>query len=344
VLSRARLVELLEKIQGVRIGVAGDFCLDRYGIASVGGQSRETGNRIVRIVEHCFSPGGAANVAWNVAELGARCVALTILGKDAFGEVLRDLLAQKRVDASRILYDPDRRTPSFEKIRVSDGASSREERWDVVNRRPISPDIEARYAAALEAAGELDCLIVADYDEAGSGILTPPALDRIAQIGRRDRVRLLATSRLRIGAFRPATAVVNEYEAAMAAGLAGAGLFEPVDEESLDRAGRELARRNGRTAFVTVGKSGMVVYEPNGDRARVPTVEPAGEMDIVGAGDTALAAVAASLCAGASPVEAAEMGNVAANVSIRKIGITGAASPEEILRNFEAHFLDSTSS
>jgi rfaE bifunctional protein kinase chain/domain len=278
-------------------------------------------------------------VAWNVAELGARCIALTILGKDAFGEILRELLAQKGVDRRLILDDPARRTPSFEKIRVSDGGISREERWDVVNRRPISRDIEARYAAALEAAaGALDCLIVADYDEAGSGILTPRVLESIAEIGRRNRIRLLATSRLRIGAFRPATAVVNEYEAAMAAGLAGVSLFEPVDDESLDRAGRDLARWNDRTAFVTAGKSGMIVYEPNGKNTRVPTVEAAGEIDIVGAGDTALAALAASLCAGASPVEAAAMGNVAANVTIRKIGITGAASPEEILRNFDAYF------
>jgi bifunctional ADP-heptose synthase (sugar kinase/adenylyltransferase) len=184
----------------------------------------------------------------------------------------------------------------------------------------------------------VDCLIVADYDEAGSGILTPKALQCIVEIGGQGRIPVVATSRLRIGAFSPVTAVVNEYEAAVAAGLPGARMFEAMDTLQLDRAGLFLARKNNRLAFVTLGKAGMAVYGPDGSAVRAPTVEATGEIDIVGAGDTALAAIAASLCAGASPIEAAMMGNIAANVTVRKVGITGAASPGEILQAFEAYF------
>ena len=195
-LTRTRLTELLAKSRGLRIGVAGDFCLDRYGTAEMGGQSRETGDRIVRIKDHFFSPGGAANIAWNVAELGAHCTALALIGQDAFGVTLRDVLRRKRVDTDRIVFDPARQTASFEKVRVADGATFREVRWDVVNRRPISPEAEARFATAIEAATEeLDCLIVADYDEAGSGVLTPPVVERLNRAARAGRLRVLATSR-----------------------------------------------------------------------------------------------------------------------------------------------------
>lgn len=337
-LTRDRLIELLAKARGLRIGVAGDFCLDRYGMAEMSGQSRETGNRIVRIKDHFFSPGGAANISWNVAELGAHCAALALLGEDAFGVTLRDVLRHKHVDTENIVFDPARQTASFEKIRVSDGTATREVRWDVVNRRPVSAEAEARFVRAIEAAAEqLDCLIVADYDEAGSGVLTPAVVECLNRIGRTGHVRVLGTSRLRIGAFTPVIAVVNEYEAAQAAGMKDIGVFDAVPRARLDTAGADLARRNGRAAFVTLGKDGMAVYSPDGKRADAPTVAATGEVDICGAGDTALAAVAAALCAGARPVEAAMLGNIAARVSIHKIGVTGAASPEEILLSYE-HF------
>jgi bifunctional ADP-heptose synthase (sugar kinase/adenylyltransferase) len=213
------------------------------------------------------------------------------------------------------------------------------DRWDVINRQAISSEPERRYVAALEAAAaELDCLIVADYDEAGSGVITPRVLERLMEIGRRTQMRMVATSRLRISAFCPSMVVVNEYEAAVARGMVALDLFEPVDAALLAQAGASLARKNGRTAFVTLGKAGIAVYEPDGRRERVPTVEAQGKIDIVGAGDSALAAIAVFLCAGATPVEAAMLGNIAAHVTVRKIGITGAASPDEILRTYDTFF------
>ncbi len=335
-LSRDRLTELLGKARGLRLGIAGDFCLDRYGTAEVGGQSRETGDPIVRITHHLFSPGGAANIAWNVAELGAQSVALALVGRDAFGHTLRDVLRRKGVDTERMVFDPARQTPSFEKIRLADGAQTREVRWDVVNRRPVSPEAESRFAQTLEAAAEgLDGLIVADYDEAGSGVLTPPVAACLNRIARSGTVRVLATSRLRIGVFTPVIAVVNDFEAVTAAGASGVGVFDAIPRAALESAGAALARQNGRVAFVTLGREGMAVFAPDGSRADAPTVAATGEVDICGAGDTALAAIAVALCAGARPAEAAALGNIAAHVTVRKIGITGVASPEEVLLAYE---------
>ena len=122
-LSRDRLTELLGKARGLRLGIAGDFCLDRYGTAEVGGQSRETGDPIVRITHHLFSPGGAANIAWNVAELGAQSVALALVGRDAFGHTLRDVLRRKGVDTERMVYDPAKRVRIRVAVSLSSGRS-----------------------------------------------------------------------------------------------------------------------------------------------------------------------------------------------------------------------------
>ncbi|MGC9360301.1 MAG: PfkB family carbohydrate kinase, partial [Anaerolineae bacterium] len=91
-----------------------------------------------------------------------------------------------------------------------------------------------------------------------------------------------------------------------------------------------LAQQVGRTVFVTVGDRGILVCDER--RAEhAPAVPVTGEIDVVGAGDTTISAMLASLCAGATGIEAAEIGNLAASVTIQKIGTTGTASSKEIV-------------
>jgi len=85
----------------------------------------------------------------------------------------------------------------------------------------------------------------------------------------------------------------------------------------------------GRHVFVTLGERGIVAADA-GAAARVPGVHVDPPIDIVGAGDTCLASIAMALGAGATPAEAAELGNLAASVTIRKIGTTGTATVEEL--------------
>lgn len=67
---------------------------------------------------------------------------------------------------------------------------------------------------------------------------------------------------------------------------------------------------------------------------RVPTYRVAGEIDIVGAGDSTMAGIAAALCSGASLAEAGLAGCLTASITIQQIGVTGTATPAQLRQRF----------
>ena len=85
--------------------------------------------------------------------------------------------------------------------------------------------------------------------------------------------------------------------------------------------------------FVTLGAEGMLVISEAG-ATHVPGIAVPGPIDVVGAGDSAMAAITAALCAGATLEEAALLGNLAAAVTIQQLGTTGTASPEQIVEQW----------
>ena len=93
---------------------------------------------------------------------------------------------------------------------------------------------------------------------------------------------------------------------------------DPTPEE-VSAAGRKLAEKQGRPVFVTLGGDGMLVFD-RGEPQHVPTVVCEGPFDFCGAGDSASAGITLALALGASPAEAAALGNMVASVTIRKIG------------------------
>ena len=97
---------------------------------------------------------------------------------------------------------------------------------------------------------------------------------------------------------------------------------------------RRLVARTGRPVVLTLGKDGIAVDEGTVVRAAVQT----GPIDVCGAGDSTSAALVSGLCAGASMVEAAFLGNLAAGVTVRKLGTTGTASPAEMIALYHEQF------
>jgi sugar/nucleoside kinase (ribokinase family) len=163
-------------------------------------------------------------------------------------------------------------------------------------------------------------------------VVTDAVRECLIRLGRERRPLLMyADSRERIGRFREMLIKCNDREA-----LEQFGKYDgqTIEAEVLHQCGNELARRTGRLVFITRGAQGQLIFDPmrpDAEATCVPAVPVEGEIDICGAGDATSAALVSSLCAGATPEEAAMIGNLAASVTIRKIGQTGTASPEEIL-------------
>ncbi len=330
-MNRQRLHDLLARLSDLYLLVVGDFFLDYYLVldAALTEISLETGLEAYQVVATRPQPGAAGTVTNNLRAMGVRVTALGVLGDDGLGIELRRGLEATGVETGALVVAPGRMTPTYTKpmLRAPDGAERELNRLDFKNRTPTPPAVQREIVARLHAlAGQVDGIIVADQvQESECGAVTAVVRDALAETGAaRPDLVIAADSRARIGAFRNVSLKPNAQEAMAAAGAA-----------TVEAAGAALYGRAGRPVFVTIGAKGMLVFTGAG-MAHAPGVPVSGPIDIVGAGDAAMAGLASALCAGAAPEEAATVGNLAASVTVQQIGTTGTASREQILHAFEA--------
>ena len=135
----------------------------------------------------------------------------------------------------------------------------------------------------------------------------------------------------RIGEYRDIILKPNGAEAVHAVDARFAGT--PTMSE-VQRSSARLSALTGRPVYVTLGADGILVYDGMG-WSHAPTMRQDGPIDIVGAGDSVMAALLSALCSGASSREAAVFGNIVASIVVQQIGTTGTASQEQILERYE---------
>lgn len=335
-LPRARLKAILDASASLRIGVIGDLGLDAYWYADMtrAQLSREAPLYGRPVVRETYTPGGGANVAWNLAALGAEAVyALGILGSDWRGGLLRQKLMEAGVQLEPVLIRADWVTPLFGKVILTAyGLQQEDARIDFVNTCPLAAAVEDELLAQVNTLlPQLHAVVIADYQVVG--VVTErvrTALNALAQ--RHPQVLFVADSREHIGCFSWMVLKPNEIEAARF-------LFPDRDPDSvtvddLAAAGTQLWRQAGRPVYITLGAQGCLLFEGK-EPILIPAVPVPPPIDPVGAGDTFLAAVAVSLAAGASPQEAGAIATLAAAVTVRKLRVTGTASPAEILALYD---------
>ena len=322
-LSRERLVSLLGAARDQRIAIIGDAMLDVYLQGDVDRISPEAPVPVVRVRERKLALGGAANVAQNVAALGARSELVAVVGNDVSGATLRALLAP--IADPRALVDVER--PTTTKTRILARAQQvvrfdEEEDADMRGR-----EIERLLEAARAAIEDADALVLEDYNK---GVLVPAVIEQSIAWARDRGLPIIVDPKYRnFFVYRGATVFKpnrRELEAALGAAV---DLDHP---EALPETFRRLGVGN---LLLTLGERGMALIESGGTIHRVPTM--AREVyDVVGAGDTVTAYLAAMLAAEATVREAAVIANFAAGVEVGKLG-AATVSPDELLEAYD-HF------
>lgn len=331
-LSLPRLREILSTAPRLRVGVIGDFILDGYWYADMTRSqlSREAPLFPRPVVHERYSCGGAANVAWNLAALGLADVrTFTVLGEDWRGELLQRSLREVGVDPRDASTTPDWSTPFFGKVMLTaDNLQQEDARLDFINTEPLPYESEDELIGQIEdSLPELDAVIVADYQS--NGVITPRVLEGLNELAAvQERVVFTVDSRERIGLFQNMIRKPNEIEAAR--WLFPERAPELIGLDEFAEAALHPQVDCGCPLIITMGDKGCLVLA-GGESHVVPSVRVLSPIDTVGAGDTFLSALTVALTAGASPVEAARFGHLAAAVTVQKLGITGAASAEEIL-------------
>ena len=351
-MDRGRLAEILSGFERIRVLVVGDYFLDKYldidrALAEV---SLETGLEVHQVVNVRTSPGAAGTVVSNLRALKVGVVALGVTGDDGEGYELSRRLEERGVDIGPLLQTRDRFTPTYTKpmMREHDGRIHELSRLDIKNRSPLPDDLERAVIERLrQLVPAVQGVIIADQvPERNYGVITDGVRQTLIELAdEHPQVVIAADSRMRIGEFRRIVLKPNEREALRGIGSEIKG---EITLEAAEAAGRRLSERSGRPVFVTVGERGILLCAADkfqstttikgeietcleGDCRRIPAVPVTGEIDIVGAGDSTMAGIVSGLCCGATPAEAALLGNLVASVTIRCLGTTGTASQEEVL-------------
>lgn len=324
-MEAARLDELLARFPAQTVLVVGDFFLDKYLDLdpALSEPSLETGLDAYQVVGVRNYPGAAGTVVNTLRALDVKVAVVGVVGEDGEGDDLRRGLARLGVDTTALLTAHDRFTPTYLKpLMRAEGQPARElNRLDTKNRSVLPRSVEDQVIAGVQAQlPRVSGVVIADQvSEPNCGVITTHVRAALSDLARSaPAVHFLADSRAHVGLFRDVIVKPNAREAQRATGTA-----------TVAEAGPALRERTRRPVVVTDGELGMFLFDEQGE-ARVPGIPVTGPIDIVGAGDSALAGMAAALCAGATLAEAALVGNLAASITIQQLGVTGTATRAQV--------------
>lgn len=339
-MNTARLQAILNQFPSVRIAVFGDFFLDKYLEIdpALNEGSIETGLTAYQVIGKRLQPGAAGTVCNNLSALGVGTLyALGAIGDDGEGYDLQKTLRARRVDTSLLTITDERFTPTYTKpmLQNPDGETEME-RQDIKNRTVTSSTIEEELTQRLnEVVTLVDAVIIADQvQERNCGSVTDSmrvVLKHLAEAN--PPILFFADSREFIDEFQSVTVKPNRYEATKAKRY---GKHDDVPTPSAIESAQQLRKHTGKDVYLTLDKEGICPITEHSPLI-IPCPPVTGPVDIVGAGDSVTAGIVSSLAAGAAAIEAGIIGNLVASVTIRQIGTTGTATPQQVMEAWKMH-------
>ncbi len=290
-MTNINITEILEKIKDVKIAVYGDFCLDAYWDMDPEGSevSVETGLQAESVATQKYSPGGAGNVLANVAALNPKEIkVIGVIGDDIHGRELNRQLQQLGADTSSFTIQKENfETYTYTK-KILEGKEQPRIDFGLNNERTIASDNEIlkNIRFALE---NFDVLI---FNQQVQGSLNNESfIDGVNKLFEEfDDKMVILDSRHYNGKFRNISRKVNEIEAAVLTGKK----LNPRDFiafEDIKQNGTEIYNQYKKPTFVSCGARGIITFDESGVN-EVPGIQIVKQIDTVGAGDTAISALA----------------------------------------------------
>jgi len=296
-----------------RVTVAGDVMLDRYLFGGTSRISPEAPVPVVHVRETDDRPGGAANVAVNLASLGASTALLGFVGQDEEAAILESVLKKHGIDCR---FTSAGHWPTITKTRVL----SRSQQLIRLDREESCGDAGKSLVEPLRRGlSDTGVVVLSDY---GKGALSDVAT-LIAACRQADVPVLIDPKGTDFGKYRGASLITpnqSEFEAA-------AGACE-TDAVLVQRAQQMLVDLELSALLVTRSEKGMLLVETDAEPVFLST-QAREVYDVTGAGDTVIATIAGALASGERLQSAAILANLAAGVVVRKIGVA-AVTPREI--------------
>jgi D-beta-D-heptose 7-phosphate kinase/D-beta-D-heptose 1-phosphate adenosyltransferase len=303
----------LQNLELVRILVIGDVMLDRYWHGDTARISPEAPVPVVNIKQLTERPGGASNVALNARSLGAEVTLLGLVGKDEAAITLQNALKREKINCYLQSVSD---LPTITKMRVI-AHNQQLIRLDF-EQGFFNIDMKELLNAYKKQLTNTDIVIISDY---GKGIAK--ATKEIINLAKTKNIPIVVDPKGKdFTIYQDATLITPNFAE-----------FEAIvgpckNDQEIATKGMQLLLDNNFTAIlVTRGAQGMSLIEANKEPLHIPT-NVREVYDVTGAGDTVIATLAAALATGQDLPTAVELANIAAGITVRKLGAATISTAE----------------
>lgn len=308
---KEKLYNIISKFKKAKVLVIGDLILDEFIWGNVNRISPEAPVPVVKVVSESYVPGGAANVANNIAALGAQVWVTGIVGRDNNAQVLLGELSRRNVRTEGIFKDNNRPTTLKTRIIAHHQQVVRidKEKSDHSDTRIVNQMLDF----VKEKIKEVEAVLIEDY---GKGVISPAFLKKVGFLAKQHKkIVTVDPKEAHFSYYRGATVITpNRHEALSAANM------KDESREGIEKCGLYLLNKlKTKAVLITLGEEGMCLFEDNKKITHIPTT--AREVfDVSGAGDTVIAALTLALASGAKMKESAVLANYAAGIVVGKVG------------------------
>lgn len=319
-------MKILENFSKVKVLVVGDVMIDRYWWGSVSRISPEAPVPVVKLDNLSLVAGGAANVAANIAGLGAEALLVGVIGDDNEAQIFPELLNKSNVKADFLIKVPERQTTIKTRV-IAHGQQI--VRIDQETKKNLTSSAQQKIWETIQnLLGRIDIIVVSDY---AKGVLTNKLLKRLITTAKEgNKLILIDPKGKKFSKYRGATLLTpNQREAFEACGL------EENVKDSVDKSGNFLRENLSLEAIlITQGEKGMRLFQKNMEMTNLNSLARQ-VYDVTGAGDTVIATLAVAIASGADFYEASKIANIAAGLVVEQVGTT-AISFEMLYRSLTA--------
>ena len=315
------LQRLAASLSGKKILVIGDVMLDEYIVGESKRFSPEAPVPVVEVQTRTCRPGGAANVAANVAALGSMAILAGAVGTDEAAERLMAELDIRGIETSGIIADPDRPTTTKTRIIANQQQLVRLD-WE---EKKCLPSVLGGILLkrTLQQLSKADACIVSDY---AKGVVSSRlAGEVISQARNANKPVIVDPNGADYTLYRGATVLKpNQHEVERFIDA------QIPDTEALTKAGHKMALAvPGSALLITRGAEGMLLFQEGSEPRSFPT-HARDVNDPTGAGDTVAAVLALALASGAKLEQSVRLASSAAGIAVGKAG-PATVSIEELL-------------
>lgn len=317
----AGIIERIELIRAVRILIVGDLMLDRFVYGSVDRMSPEAPVPVLKFERETIAPGGAANLARNVQELGAHVELIGLVGRDSAYDALREIGQTALGWRLTAIESTARRTPTKTRFIANRHHFMR---LDIEDASPADDKEEEEIITAVNGAVEnADLVVLSDY---AKGTLTPRVIAAAIAAAKRRNLPVIVDPKKRdfrhYAGANLVTPNFHEFERAL-------GHVCENESEIVSGARQLLERAELDALLVTRGERGMTLVSRNDEPLHLPA-EARQVFDVSGAGDTVVAVLAVLMASGIAVADAAYAANVGAGMVVERVG-TATVGRDELI-------------